>query len=193
MPEIDWERFSQIADSVGKQIARDWRVTEKDDVKQSILLHAYERRPMIEANYSEPFLWQFAKKVGRQYASSQRDARDVEDGQYYYTPDEARMALGTLLFTDEEMGSMMGQKEDLSRARITDNLMSARLDVTKAMARLSTPTRELLMRRFVFGLPAGDDSARKAGNRAVDSLARQMNRDLRRASSDARSYAESTV
>lgn len=193
MTEIDWERFSQIADSVGKQIARDWRVAEKDDVKQSILLHAYERRPMIEANYSEPFLWQFAKKVGRQYASAERDARDVEDGQYYYTPEEARMALGTLLFTDEEIGSMMGQKDDLSTARVTDNLMSARLDASTAMTRLPTPTRETLMRRFVFGIPPADDSARKASNRAVDALARQMNRDLRKNSYDTRRHSEVTV
>jgi DNA-directed RNA polymerase specialized sigma24 family protein len=178
--EIDWAHVADIADRQARKIADAWAVVEKDDVKQAILLHAYERRNLIEDNYSDQFLWVFAKKAGTQYASKERDARDVEDGAYYYTPDEARMALTTFILSDEEMGERLGTYDDLLSCRITDNLMSARMDATTAINRLPKGQREILMRRYVFGLPWRDDSERKASNRALDALARQMNRDLRK-------------
>lgn len=184
MTEIDWEQFSKIAGSVGRSISSAWRVVEPDDVKQAILLHAYERRRMIEDNNTESFLWSFAKKVGQQFASAERDARDVEDGRYYYTPQEVRTALGSFIFTDEELGALMGRQDDLLKCRVDDNLMSARLDASTALARLPKASQELLMRRYVFGIPALDDTERKAINRAADGLARRMNRDLRKDAND---------
>lgn len=180
MTEIDWAHVADIADKTARSIASAWSVVEKDDVKQTILLHAYERRPMIEKNYTDEFLWKFCRKAGNQYASKERDARDVEDGRYYYTPDEAKRALSTYIYTDEELGGMLGKKDDLLSCRITDNLISARLDASVALARLLPSQRDVLTRRYVYGLPPADDTQRKASNRALDALARQMNRDLRK-------------
>lgn len=180
MTEIDWAHVADIADKTSRSIASAWSVVEKDDVKQSIMLHAYERRLLIEKNYTDTFLWAFCKKAGTQYASAERDARDVEDGNYYYTPDEAKVALASFMFSDEEIGGMLGQDDDLLGCRITDNLVSARLDASLALNKLSKKQREILMRRYVFGLPPKDDTERKASNRGLDALARQMNRDLRK-------------
>jgi DNA-directed RNA polymerase specialized sigma24 family protein len=178
--EIDWTHVADIAEKSARSIASAWSVVEKDDVKQAILLHAYERRKLIEKCYEDKFLWQFCKKAGTQYASKERDARDVEDGNYYYTPDEARMALATFVYSDEEIGQMLGREDDLLSCRITDNLVSSRLDASLALNRLSKSQRDVLTRRYVFGIPPKDDTERKASNRGLDALARQMNRDLRK-------------
>ncbi|MER5883113.1 hypothetical protein ABT160_04735 [Streptomyces sp. NPDC001941] len=181
MTVIDWAHVANIADKSARSIAQSWSVVEKDDVKQTILLHAYERRTMLEKNYTDQFLWQFCKKVGTQYASKERDARDVEDGSYYYTPDEARLALATFVYSDEELGQMLGRQDDILACRITDNLVSARLDASTALAKLTPAQRDVLTRRYVYGLPAKNDTERKASNRGLDALARHMNRGLRKA------------
>ncbi|MBT2609864.1 hypothetical protein J7I97_16650 [Streptomyces sp. ISL-87] len=180
MTVVDWARVADIADKAARSIASAWTVVEKDDVKQEILLHAYERRTYLEQHYDEQFLWMFCKKAGTQYASRERDARDVEDGKYYYTPDEAKRALATLIYSDEELGQMLGRKDDLLSCRITDSLISARLDASLALNRLTKPQRDTVMRRYVYGLPPKDDTERKASNRGLDALARRMNRDLRK-------------
>ncbi|MFI9202610.1 hypothetical protein [Streptomyces sp. NPDC053048] len=181
MTAVDWVRMADLADKAARSISAAWSVVEKDDVKQEILTRAYECRPVLEEHWeNEGFLYKFCRKVGTQYASAERDARDVTDDQYYYTPGEARQALSTFIYSDDEIGQMVGKEDDLLIGRITDNLMSARLDASLAINRLPKQTRELLMRRYVFGLPPANDTERKASNRAIDALARQMNRDLRR-------------
>lgn len=181
MTQVDWAHMAEVADKVARSIALNWSIVEKDDVKQHILMNAYERRQSLEEHWGdEAFVYAFCKKVGNQYASAERDARDVEDGQYYYTPQEARQALETFVYSDDEMGQLIGREDDLLRARITDSLMTARMDASKGLNRLPKQTRAVLMKRYVYGLPAADDAERKAANRAVDALARQMNRDLRR-------------
>ncbi|MFC8099412.1 hypothetical protein [Streptomyces sp. NPDC057363] len=181
MAEVDWAHMAEVADKVSRSIAASWAVVEKDDVKQHVLLHAYERRKTIEEHWGDDtFLYAFCKKVGQQYASAERDARDVEDGQYYYTPREARQAIESFIISDDEIGQLIGRYDDLLKCRITDSLMSARLDASLALNKLPKATRAALMRRYVYGLPPADDAERKAANRAVDALARQMNRDLRK-------------
>ncbi|WP_018565016.1 hypothetical protein [Streptomyces sp. PsTaAH-124] len=183
MTEIDWEHVGGVADSVAGSIARNWAVVEKDDVKQHILMNAYERRKSLEERWEDPaFLYGFCRKVGTQFASAERDARDVQDGRYYYTPMEARQALETFVLSDEEIGQMLGRHDDLLKCRVTDSLLTARMDASLALNRLPKHTKALLMKRYVYGLPMADDTERKAANRAVDALARKMNRDLRVAS-----------
>ncbi|MFD8018945.1 hypothetical protein ACFV6G_00750 [Streptomyces lavendulae] len=180
MTVVDWAHVADIADKAARSIASAWSVVEKDDVKQEILLHAYERRTYLEEHYDDQFLWAFCKKAGTQYASKERDARDVEDGKYYYTPEEAKNALSTFLYSDEELGQMLGRRDDLLACRITDALMSARTDASIALNRLPKTQRDLVMRRYVYGLPPKDDTERRASLRGLDALARRMNRDLRK-------------
>lgn len=178
--ELDWEYLAGLADKVAHGIAQKWSVVEKDDVKQEILLHAYTQRPAIEANYTnESFLWKIFQKSGTQYASRERNYRDLLDDQYYYTPDEAKAALSTFLYTDEELGEMIGRKDDLLKARVTDNLVSARIDAGAALNKLNDRYKNLLLRRFVYGLPIAEQADRMALSRAVVALAQAMNRNLR--------------
>ncbi|MFE5092063.1 hypothetical protein ACFRCI_17115 [Streptomyces sp. NPDC056638] len=179
--ELDWEYLSNLANRVAYSISTKWPV-EKDDTKQEILSHAYKKRSSIEENYGrEDVLYKIFHKAGTQYASAERDALDLRDGRYYYTPEEAKMALSSFCLSDEEIGQMLGRGDDLLGCRVTDNLMSARMDASLALPRLPERQRELLMSRYVQGLPTPTDEAeRRATLRALDMLARQMNRDIRR-------------
>ncbi|MGK5496370.1 hypothetical protein [Streptomyces sp. URMC 125] len=180
--ELDWEYLADLADKVAYGIAQSWSVVEKEDVKQEILTHAYAHRKKIEEVYGkEDYLWQIFKKAGTQYASRERDYRDLEDDQYFYTVEEAKLALRTLLYTSEEFSGMIGRDDDLLKCRVTDNLYTARLDMEAALNKLPERYRTLLMRRHVLGLPYESDADRKATSRALLALARQMNRDTRSA------------
>lgn len=184
MNDLDWGYLSDLADRVAYSIASNWAIVEKDDVKQEILKHAYGNRKAIETHYGDQMmLWSIFKKSGTQYASRERDARDVTDDQYYYTPGEVRIALGSFFVSDEELGQMLGRGDDLMGCRVTDNLMSARMDASVALPKLPPKARDLLTRYYVEGLPLANNSTdRKTANRALEALARQMNRDTRRAS-----------
>ncbi|UFQ16390.1 MULTISPECIES: hypothetical protein [Streptomyces] len=178
--ELDWAYLSNLADRVAYSIAQKWSIVEKDDVKQEILLHAYEHRPAIEANYgNEDFLWKIFNKAGTQYASRERNYYDLQDDTYYYTPDEAKAALRTFLYTDDELGQMVGKKDDLLASRVTDNLVSARLDAAASLKKLPERYQQLLMKRFVYGVPIAEQSDRMALSRAIVALAQQMNRTIR--------------
>ncbi|MDQ8703333.1 hypothetical protein RCO28_12660 [Streptomyces sp. LHD-70] len=184
--ELDWAYLSDLADKVAYNISQKWAIVEKDDVKQEILMHAYEHRPAIEANYaSEDFLWKIFNKAGTQYASKERNYYDLQDDTYYYTPDEAKAALRTFLYTDEELGQMVGKKDDLLSSRVTDNLVSARIDASASLKKLPERYQQLLMKRHVYGVPVSEQSDRMALSRAVVALAQQMNRTIRTRKADA--------
>ncbi|WP_382465746.1 hypothetical protein ACFIN9_24855 [Streptomyces noursei] len=178
--ELDWEYLSALAGRVAHSIAQKWAIVEADDVKQEILTHAYEHRPAIEANYAnEDFLWKIFNKAGTQYASKERNYRDLLDDAYYYTPDEAKATLRTFLYTDDELSQMVGKKDDLLQARVSDNIVSARIDAASSLKKLPERYQRLLMRRHVYGLPVSDQADRQALTRASVALAQQMNRTLR--------------
>ncbi|MFI1796377.1 hypothetical protein ACH427_03310 [Streptomyces sp. NPDC020379] len=178
--ELDWGYLANLADKIAYTIAQRWSIVEKDDVKQEILAHAIQHRPTIEAHYhQEDFLWKIFHKAGTQYASRERNYVDLNDSQYHYTPEEAKTALRTFIYTDEELGAMVGKRDDLLSSRVTDNLVSARIDAGASLKKLNPRHRELLMRRYVYGLPVQGETERQALSRAVVALAQQMNRTLR--------------
>ncbi|MFT2017697.1 hypothetical protein ACMA1D_17930 [Streptomyces sp. 796.1] len=178
--ELDWAYLAGLAERVAIGIAQKWHIVESADVKQEILLHAYTHRATIEAHYgSEDFLWKIFHKAGTQYASRERNYRDLLDDTYYYTPDEAKLAVQTFLYTDAELGEVVGKKDDLLRTRVGDNIVSARADAATALKKLPERYKQLLMRRHVYGLPVSDQADRQALSRATVALAQQMNRTLR--------------
>jgi DNA-directed RNA polymerase specialized sigma24 family protein len=177
---LDWEYLSDLADKVARSVAAAWSVVEKDDVKQEILLHAYEKRAAIEQHYGdEDMLWRIFRKAGIQYASAERDARDLLDDRYYYTPDEAKAALRSFLYTDQELGELLGRRDDLLSCKVTDNLLSARMDAAASLKKLPNRYQNLLMTKYVYGLPVDNTADAMALSRAAVALARAMNRTLR--------------
>lgn len=178
--EFDWEPVIEIAGKVAWEIAEKWSVVEADDVKQEILEHLLRERKNIAPHaHDEEFLRKVCWTAGKRYASKERSHYDLMDDQYFYTPDEVRIALRSFIYSDEEIGQVIGKKDDLTKARISDNIVSARTDASKGIAKLSKGYQEAVQRVFVYGLPARDENERRAAYRAVDALTQIMNRNVR--------------
>jgi hypothetical protein len=178
--EFDWEPIIEISTKVAWEISEKWSVVEPDDVKQEILEHLLRERKNI-APYArdEDFIRKVCWTAGKRYAAKERAHYDLMDDQYTYTPDEVRIALRSFVHSDEDIGKVIGKKDDLVRARISDNIVTARADASKALEKLSTGYQEAVNKVFVFGLSPKDENERRAAYRAVDSLTQIMNRSIR--------------
>jgi DNA-directed RNA polymerase specialized sigma24 family protein len=180
MTEIDWEALEPLAEKVAREIAGKWQIVEADDVKQEILLHAYSEKHLIaEYQGNTEILRKVFWNAGRRYAAKERAYLDLMDDQYFYTPDEVRGVMRSFIYTDAEVSEQIGKKDDLTRCVITDNILSARLDAEKGIKRLNRDYQEVIMRLFVYGLTADNETDRKRGYRAIDALTAEMNRNIR--------------
>ncbi|MFI6684948.1 hypothetical protein [Streptomyces sp. NPDC050485] len=179
--EMDWGYLANLAGRIAYAIAERWQIVEADDVKQEIMMHALNERHIIAEHYAdEDFLRKIFWKAGQRYAAKERNYRDLMDGEYYYTPDDAKAALRTFLYTDEEFGELIGKKDDLSSCKVTDNLFVARQDAEAGLKKVNERYRKLLMKRFVYGLSMDNNADQIALARAVVALSYEMNRNLRR-------------
>ncbi|MCX4554109.1 hypothetical protein [Streptomyces sp. NBC_01500] len=178
--EIDWVPLIEIAGKVACEIADKWSVVEADDVKQEILTHLMtEKHILSRYTDDEALLRKVCWNAGKRYAAKERNHFDLMDDQYYYTPEEVRVALRSFTYTDDEIGQLMGKEDDLTRCRISDNILTARTDASKAIPKLNDRHQEALQRVFIYGIPARDQSEERAAYRAVDTLAKIMNRNAR--------------
>lgn len=178
--EFDWVPIIEIAGKVAWEIAEKWSVVEADDVKQEILEHLLRERENLAEHFGDE---EFVRKVcwvaGKRYAAKERNHYDLMDDQYFYTPEEVRIALRSFVHSDEEIGKVIGKKDDLTKAVISDNIITARVDASKGIQKLSKGYQEVVQRVFIYGLPPRDDNERRAAYRAVDSLTQIMNRSIR--------------
>lgn len=178
--EFNWVPIIKIADKVAREIAEKWSVVEADDVKQEIMTHLLEERRILERiQADEDLIRKVCWNAGRRYAAKERAYYDLMDDQYFYTPGEVRLALRSFVYSDEEIGQIIGKKDDLNRCVISDNVITARADASKALGRLTERQREVVTRVFIYGLPPKDANQRRAAYRAVDALTQIMNRNIR--------------
>ncbi|MFJ9234360.1 hypothetical protein ACIRJ3_05170 [Streptomyces anulatus] len=180
MTDVDWEALAPLAEKVAREIAGKWSIVEADDVKQEILLHAYQEKHIIakiqnDQNLLRKIFW----NAGRRYAAKERAYLDLMDDQYFYTPEEVRSVVRSFIYTDDQISGQIGKKDDLTRCVISDNIVSARLDAELGLQRLNEDYQEAITRLFVCGLTPDSDSDRKRGYRAIDALTAEMNRNLR--------------
>ncbi|MFE4513788.1 hypothetical protein ACFRMQ_06255 [Kitasatospora sp. NPDC056783] len=180
MADLDWERLNAIAHKVAREMALKWPVVEADDVRQEIMMHIVEQAEHVAKRADDDeFIRQLSWRVAKSYASREQNQRDLLDDQYYYTPEEARTALRSFLHTDEEISSLIGKKDDLTRCRISDNIFAARMDASAGLRKLTDRYREVLTRIYIQGLPPRDDAERRTSYRAADALAVAMNSHIR--------------
>ncbi|MFJ4093464.1 hypothetical protein ACIPYS_17960 [Kitasatospora sp. NPDC089913] len=177
---MNWEKTIEISRKVASELARKWPVVEADDVHQEIMLHMMEQRSHLEKRADDfTFLRQVAWRAAKSYASREQMQKDLMDEQYFYTPDEVRMTLKSFIYTDEEIGEMIGRKDDLTRCRITDNITSARIDAGAALRKLKPEYKEAVTRTYIYGLPPATAGEAKTAQRGVDALATAMNSHIR--------------
>ncbi|MFF4245252.1 hypothetical protein ACFYY2_12360 [Streptomyces sp. NPDC001822] len=180
MTAVDWEALEPLAEKVSREIAGKWLIVDADDVKQEILLHAYQEKHLIAQYQGDTeILRKIFWNAGRRYAAKERAHLDLMDDQYHYTPEEVRGVMRSFIYTDAEVSQQIGKKDDLTRCVITDNITSARLDAEKGIERLNRDYQEVILRLFVYGLSPADDADRKRGYRAIDALTAEMNRTIR--------------
>ena len=178
--QIDWEPVIEIAGKVAWEIAEKWSVVEADDVKQEIMIHLLEEKDRLSEHFGdEEFIRKVCWTAGKRFAAKERAHYDLMDDQYWYTPDEVRIALRSFVHSDEDIGKVIGKKDDLTKAVISDNIVTARADAEKGLQKLSKGYQEAVWRMFVCGLPPEGENERRAAYRAVDSLTAIMNRNLR--------------
>ena len=178
--QIDWEPVIEIADKVSREIAEKWSVVEADDVKQEIMVHLLEERERLAPHFGdEDFVRKVCWTAGKRFAAKERSHYDLMDDQYWYTPDEVRIALRSFVHSDEEIGQVIGKKDDLTKSVISDNIVTARADAASALQKLTKSYQEVVHRVFICGLPPRDANERRASYRAVDSLTAYMNRNVR--------------
>ena len=178
--DFDWTPIIEIAGKVAWEIAEKWSCVEADDVKQEILEHLLrERKKLAEHLGDEVFVRKVCWVAGKRFASKERRHFDLMDDQYWYTPDEVRLALRSFVHSDEDIGQLIGKKDDLVRAVISDNIVSARADASKALEKLPEAYQMAVNKVFIFGLPVESDGERRAAYRAIDSLTALMNRNIR--------------
>jgi hypothetical protein len=178
--EFDWEPVIEIAGKVAAEIAEKWSVVEADDVKQEIMLHLLGERERLAEHFADTdFIRKVCWVAGKRYAAKERSHYDLMDDQYWYTPEEVRLALRSFVYGDEQIGQVIGKQDDLTRSRISDNIVSARADASKGLEKLSRGYQEAINKVFIFGLPPADENERRAAYRAVDSLTQIMNRNVR--------------
>ncbi|MGW5397781.1 hypothetical protein [Streptomyces sp. NRRL F-2580] len=179
--ELDWAYLADLAGRVAYSIAERWHIVEADDVKQAILEHAIrERKNVALAVDDQALLKRIFWTAGKRYAAKERLYRDLVDGEYFYTADEAKTALLTMIYTAEEFSGLIGKKDDLNHCTVSENLHTARLDAEDAMRRINERYQRLLHSRYVLGIPLASDADQKACQRAVIALSYEMNRSLRR-------------
>ncbi|MEV5883120.1 hypothetical protein AB0L74_10450 [Streptomyces sp. NPDC052020] len=178
--EIDWEALVPLAEKIAHEIAAKWQIVEVDDVKQEILLHAFEEKHIV-ARYqgNEEIMRKIFYTAGRRYAAKERAYRDLMDDQYHYTPEEVRGVMRSFIYTTSEVSEQIGKKDDLTRCTIADNILSARLDAERCIQRINPDYQEVIMRLFVYGMTPSTDAERKRGYRAIDALTAEMNRSIR--------------
>jgi hypothetical protein len=178
--EFDWEPIIGIADKVSREIAEKWSVVEADDVKQEIMVHLLNERHITEQYADdEDIIRKICWNAGKRFAAKERSYYDLMDDQYWYTPDEVRQALRSFVHSDEEIGQVIGKRDDLTKSVISDNIITARVDASKGIQKLTKAYQTVVHRVFICGLPPRDDNERRAAYRAVDSLTRIMNRNIR--------------
>ncbi|MFD7017185.1 hypothetical protein [Streptomyces sp. NPDC059928] len=179
--QIDWAHLSDLAGKVAYVIADRWHIVEADDVKQAMLEHALrERKNIAPVADNERMMRKIFYTAGQRYAARERVYRDLMDGEYFYTADEARNALKLLIYTTDEFSNMIGKKDTLNRCEITDNLHTARMEAEAGLKKLNDRYQQLLMSHYVFGLPIGNEADKKACQRGVIALSYEMNRSIRR-------------
>ena len=178
--QLDWEPIIEVAGKVAYEIADKWSVVEADDVKQEILTYLLENRDRTEGFAADTdFLRRVCWTVGKRYASKERSYYDLVDDQYFYTPGEVRLALRSFVYSDEEIGQVIGKKDDLTRSRISDNIITARVDAQRGLRKLNDGYQKAVQRVFILGLPPKDENERRTAYRAVDALTQIMNRNIR--------------
>jgi hypothetical protein len=184
--EIDWAEIHSLALRVGKNMARRWPGIEADDMSQEAVAALVEH-PEILADYpaNQSLVAAFMGRAATRYASKERYDYTLRTAQYLYTPAEVRLLL-THAYWDESLRetTVPTGPDDKTHLAVYEHICVALWDLDEAFASLSGMDQVRLTRRFRDEEEYPTDAARKAVDRAVDTLTQRVNERVHRATVD---------
>ncbi|TQF03950.1 hypothetical protein E6W39_19050 [Kitasatospora acidiphila] len=182
MTEIDWTAIHSLAQRVGKNVARKWPGIEAEDLSQEALTALVEHPEMHQKLSENPGLMgAFMTRVATRYASRERYDYTVRSARYLYTPAEVRGLLENA-YWDESLRetSVPTGPDDRTALLVHEHVCIALWDLDAAIESLSGMDQMRLTRRFRDGEEYPTDAARKAVDRAIDTLTQRINERINR-------------
>lgn len=182
----DWPALNEMAQNVGRNVARQWPGVDAQDCAQEALTRLLESRSFLERHHTnEPLLKSFMRRVASRYASNERYEYTLRTAEYLYTPREVRGLLEHA-YWDESIREtdVPSGPETKTQMLVFENVCVAVWDLDDAMGRLGPDDYWRLERRFHQDQDYPTDAARKATDRAVDKLTMLLNERVNRAERD---------
>lgn len=174
--EPDWPALNDLAQKAGKSVARQWPGIDPEDCAQEALTALVERPTLLaEHGDNELLLWSFMRRVATRYASHERYEYTLRTSQYLYTPREVRGLLEHAYWDDSAREAGVSGPETQTQMLVWENVCIAVWDLDEAFKSLPATDVFRLQRRFRDGEEFPTDAARKACDRAIDSLTMRLN------------------
>jgi hypothetical protein len=184
--DIDWTAIHALALRVGKKMARQWPGIDAEDMSQEALTALVER-PEILADFPEnvALVTALMGRVAGSYASRERYDFTVRSARYLYTPAEIRGLL-THAYWDQSLRetSVPTGPDDRTSLVVHENICIALWDLDAAFESIDGVDRLRLIRRFRDEEEYPTQAARKACDRAVDTLTQRVNEHINRTPAD---------
>ena len=180
---VDWPALNEMAQNVGRNVARQWPGVDAQDCAQEALTRLLESPTFLDRHLDNTeLLKSFMRRVATKYASGERYEYTLRTAQYLYTPREVRGLLEHAYWDDSiRETSVPAGPETKTQMLVWENVCLAVWDLDAAMERLSPDDYWRLERRFKQGEEFPTDAARKAVDRAVDKLTMHLNERVNRA------------
>lgn len=181
--DLDWPALNEMAQNVGRSVARQWPGVDAQDCAQEALTRLLESPTFLDRHQdNEPLLKSFMRRAATKYASNERYEYTLRTAQYLYTPKEVRGLLEHA-YWDESIRetNVPSGPETKTQLLAFENVCVAVWDLDAAMERLSPDDYWRLERRFRQDQDYPTDAARKATDRAVDKLTMLLNERVNRA------------
>lgn len=177
--------------TAARTVAREWAgVIDEDDAEQEIWVHLLERLGTLDTitEMDRPLRISSLTAIGRQIASQYRDDLEMFSGNYTYGTAKVRGMLGSGALGDPngDYGTHASPIWEMPESVIeqlqrTDReSASERIDLflgLKQLHRINPRYGYLISQKYIHWVEFdNDDPDRKACDRAVDALVREMNR-----------------
>ncbi|MEQ4716118.1 hypothetical protein [Nonomuraea sp. B19D2] len=184
------------AESVGRNVARDWPFMDAEDVTQQVLLEACTRPDDYNVMETDE-LRSFLTRKAVAYCARERNDYVYRTARYLYTPEEVRVLL-TLAVESVGVEFDAPTKDGYVSAPDRGNVCVSLWDLSKALDGIPDRWRRILMRRaecdgfdaeqrrqlVEAGWKSLSESEQRTARRATERLAEVLNRVVNRTPGD---------
>lgn len=182
MTDIDWNAIHDLAQRVGRNMARKWPGIEAEDMAQEALTALLEHSELL-ADFPDniALLTSFMGRAAGKYASRERYDFTLRTSQYLYTPAEVRGLL-THAYWDVSLRetTVPTGPDDRTSLVVWENICIALWDLDAAFGTLPAMDQARLITRFRDEAEYSSSAARVAVDRAIDKLTQRVNERINR-------------